>query len=511
MRELTLQRRLLGGLRLTAHKQDSTRRPVRRGYIPRQLILPLAWLPDHHALPLVAVGDRVLRGQVVARSQASSAEPVHASTSGHVTAIQPHPVAGPPDSMSLAIIIRADGLDEAAPVAPMAGQQLGPVAVLDRVRDAGIVGLGGALYPTDRKLKPVADDLTLILNGAECEPYISCDDMLMREQAAEVLAGALLMCDLSGAGRCIVAIERDKPEAIATIIKALEAINDERLELAQVPTVYPAGGERQLIQLLTGIEIPSGRYPTDVGFICHNVATAVALNRLYHSGEPLISRIVTITGKGVAEPQNIEARIGTPIAELIELAGGYEPGVSRLIMGGSMMGVSLPTDEIPVTKASNCIVAATREEIYLAGDEMPCIRCGDCATVCPARLLPQELIRTLKAGDHAGAAGLALADCIECGCCDVVCPSHIPLTEAFRRGKHELALLIAEQTAADQANRRIEARSRRLSQQAADEARQRQSLQDAVRGDPQSRRDALREVLARASQTKRDRNADEPR
>jgi electron transport complex protein RnfC len=508
MRELTLERRLLGGLRLTAHKQDSTRQPVRRGYIPRQLILPLALSPDREAVPLVTIGDRVLRGQVVARSETGPSETMHASTSGHVSAIESWPVAGPPGSVSSAIVIRADGLDEATPFVPMGKQQLDPITALNRVRDAGIVGLGGALYPTDRKLKPVAHELTLILNGAECEPYISCDDMLMREQSLDVVAGALLMCDLSGASRCIVAIERDKPDAIARIISALETISDARIELAQVPTVYPAGGERQLIQLLTGIEIPSGRYPTDVGFICQNVATAVALHHLYQSGEPLISRIVTVTGKGVAQPQNIKARIGTPIAELIELAGGYGPQVSRLIMGGSMMGLALPTDAIPVTKATNCIVAATRDEVYAAGEERPCIRCGDCAAVCPARLLPQELIRSLKAGDPAGAAELALSDCIECGCCDVVCPSHIPLTQAFRQGKHDLALLLAQRTAASRAEQRIHERTRRLSQQAADEAGQRQALQDAVRGDAQSRRDAVREVLARAAQAKPDSNSD---
>ncbi|MBT8061123.1 MAG: electron transport complex subunit RsxC, partial [Gammaproteobacteria bacterium] len=333
-----------------------------------------------------------------------------------------------------------------------------------------------------------------------CEPYITCDDMLMQEQAQEVVAGAVLMCDLAGVARCIVAIERDKPLAIEAMADALDAIDDDRFELAQVPTVYPAGGERQLIQLLAGIEVPSGRFPTDVGYICQNVATAVALYRVLRQGTPLTSRIVTITGQGVASPQNVEARIGAPIAELIEQTGGYQPQVGHLIMGGTMMGIALETDAVPVTKATNCIIAATAAEVYRQGEQMPCIRCGDCAEVCPARLLPQELIRSLNEQDLDTAAGLGLSDCIECGCCDVVCPSHIPLTEGFRTGKHDLAMLAAERAAAALAEARVSRRAERLDKAATEEALSRQDLQAAVRGDRQTRREAVREVLARARQ-----------
>jgi electron transport complex protein RnfC len=508
MRDLTLQRRLLGGLRLVAHKHRSTRQPILRGLIPSQLILPLNLPRGATATPLVAVGDRVLGGQPVANDQSPAGEVIHASTSGQVTAIEPRPVVGPPGSVSPAIVIRADGEDRSLPHAAPATESSDAACVLRRVRNGGIVGLGGALFPTADKLAPHPGDLTLVLNGAECEPYISCDDMLMQEQAKEVVAGAVLMSDLAGAARCIVAIERDKPAAIAAMAAGLNAIGDDRFELAQVPTVYPAGGERQLIQLLAGIEIPSGRFPTDIGFICQNVATAVALYRVLRLGTPLTSRIVTITGQGVTFPQNVEARIGAPIAELIEQIGGYEPQVSHLIMGGTMMGIALETDAVPVTKATNCIIAATAAEVYQQGEQMPCIRCGDCAEVCPARLLPQELIRSLNAQDPDTAASLGLSDCIECGCCDVVCPSHIPLTEGFRAGKHAFAILAAERAAAARAEARVSRRAQRLEKTAAEETLARQDLQAAVRGDRETRQEAVREVLARARQREIDHGQD---
>ncbi len=496
MRELTLERRLLGGLRLAAHKQHTTTRPIRRGFVPRELIIPL---PDGPTATdtLVAVGEPVLRGQPLAATGEGVAIS-HASSSGQVVAIEPRPMPGPPGTTAPAVVIHTDGRDQAIPMTPLAGQSLSRDDMLQRLQDAGLVGLGGALFPTAEKLRSRSEQFTLILNGAECEPYISCDDMLMREQARDVLDGAALMCDFSGAGRCIVAIERDKPEAISAIAAALDEQEDDRFELAQVPTVYPAGGERQLIQLLAGIEVPSGRYPTDVNFLCQNVGTAVALAKLYAHGEPLTSRIVTVTGKGVRTPQNIEAPIGTPIAELIGAAGGYSGNVARLIMGGSMMGIALDSDARPVTKATNCVVAAAPDEVYTPGTARPCIRCGDCARVCPARLLPQELIRSLTGDDLERVASLGLADCIECGCCDVVCPSHITLTERFRGGKHSLALWTAEQAAAARAEARVARREQRLDLAANREAEERRALLAPMQGDREARQRALQAVIERA-------------
>jgi electron transport complex protein RnfC len=365
---------------------------------------------------------------------------VHASTSGVVRAIEERAVlAGNGVQLSQCIVIETDGRDESLPASELPPWPTTAERQRAAVRAAGIVGLGGAVYPTADKLATPVPCKTLIINGAECEPYISCDDMLMRESPAEIVAGALLLTEVLAAPRCIIAIERDKPQAMEAIEAAAQSIDDPRLKLAEVPTIYPAGGEKQLVELLTGEEVPSGRYPSEFGYVCQNVGTAFAAQRLRVEREPLLARVVTVTGGGVRTPQNVEAPIGTPIAELIALCGGYNEGVARLIAGGSMMGYALPDDELPVTKATNCIIAALAEEVRTDTYEWPCIRCGDCAMVCPSRLLPQDLLVAATTSDHASLHALGLQDCIECGCCDVICPSQIMLTERFRIAKRAVA------------------------------------------------------------------------
>ena len=254
------------------------------------------------------------------------------------------------------------------------------------IRNAGIVGLGGAVFSTAEKLGGGADCELVILNGAECEPYISCDDLLMREHPLQVARGALAILELVGAQSAVLAVELDKPEALQAMLKAADRLGDPRLQFARVPTVYPAGGERQLVEVLTGREVPSGAYPLAAKCICHNVGTAYALDRLIRKGEPLISRIVTVTGRGLARPGNVEVPIGTLIRDLVEFCGGYRAEVGRLILGGNMMGYALPSDELPITKAGNCILAALPEEVRESFAEWPCVRCGDCADVCPPRV-----------------------------------------------------------------------------------------------------------------------------
>jgi electron transport complex protein RnfC len=442
-------------------KAASTNQPIRQAKLPPKLYIPVDSRRD--ALPALKIqlGDRVLRGQMVAEGPAESGIPAaHASSSGTVSAIVERlGVFGDEARVSICVEIETDGHDaRCTSHAPERGRAPG----YEAIRAAGIVGLGGAGFSSATKLRNTQTCKTLIVNGAECEPYISCDDMLMREAAAEIVAGCAELTELIGAETCIIAIERDKTQAIASMRAAAIALDDPRMAIAEIPSVYPAGGERQLIELLLATEVPSGRYPSDVGVLCHNVGTTLAIHRALDAGLPLIERVVTVAGKGVASPCNVLARIGTPIADVIEFCGGYTDDAAYLIVGGSMMGTSLPHDDVIVTKTTNCIIVASDDEFSAAEREWPCIRCGECASACPARLLPQELIRAAQTERFDDLAALGLGDCIACGCCDVVCPSHIPLTSQFRAAKTTLAARLREAQFAASAQARFEARAARL-------------------------------------------------
>lgn len=508
MLEYTPDRRPTGGLRLPAHKEASTAQPIARGFVPRTLVLALQQHQGPPTTPVVRRGERVLKGQVVARARALRSAAVHASTSGHVRAIEDRLV---PSVHAVhrtrCIVIDADGEDEPLPPGAGSAWPEDPEEQLKSIRDGGIVGLGGGVFPTAEKLGPQTPCKVLIINGVECEPYISCDDMLMREAAAEIIDGALIMRDLLGAPECIVAVERDKPQAIEALLEAGRASGDATLRLADIPTIYPTGGERQLVEMLTGEEVPSTHYPSEIGYICQNVGTAFALHRLVRAGEPLLSRIVTVAGDGIARPQNVETPIGTPIGELIEFCGGYRGDVDRLILGGSMMGYALPNDEMPITKGSNCLIAAVRREVRQDFSERFCIRCGNCGTACPARLLPQELLRAARDNDHALLDEFGLTDCIECGCCDVICPSHIPLTEVFRNAKfaharHQRQEVFSAET--QQRFRRHEERKRASVQRGKDLQDQ---LKHEVETDEAARQRAIEAAIKRARQ-RRDHDAD---
>lgn len=454
------------GLQLDAHKSMSTQQPIRALAATREVILPLDQHTGVASVPIVQRGDRVEKGQPIAKPGATLSAWLHAPVSGTVSAIELRPAPHREGGSTLSIVIDNDGAEtlHAANVPLDDYQALTPEALCEHIGLGGIVGLGGAGFPTAAKLAREDPDrpLDLILNGAECEPYISCDDMLMRERARDIVLGAQIMLYAVQAQRCVIAIEHDKPQAEASMRAALTEAADPRLELAIIGTEYPAGGERQLIAAIDQREVPSGGLPQDVGVICQNVGTAAAVTRWVVNGEPLISRIVTVTGAGVRQPANLEVRFGTSIARLIEACGGYSDAAERLIMGGSMMGVPLPRDDLPVVKGTNCILAASTAELQPRAHEMPCIRCGECAQVCPVALLPMELHFHTCSRDLEPLTTLGLLDCIECGCCDYVCPSQIPLAHRFRQMKPTLIEHLDRGARADHYRERFETRNERV-------------------------------------------------
>ena len=463
-----------GGLKLEGHKTLSTGEAILDMRIPRWIVLPVQQHIGDSAEVLVKAGDRVRKGQLVARAAGYVSAPIHASTSGTVIAVEERPVPHPSGMNALCVVIETDGRDDwiSDRLEPLEDYlNLDGVTLRNRVREAGIVGLGGAAFPASVKLNPPPgrEIETLIINGAECEPYITCDDMLMREHAHDVIEGTRIVQRVLQAKRCLIGIEDNKPKAIEAMRTALgEETSD--IEIVKVPTRYPTGGEKQLIKVLTGREVPSNGLPGDIGIVCHNVGTVAAVYRAVAQGIPLLSRVVTVTGLGVRHPRNVEVLIGTPISEVVAFTGGYDDGVERLIMGGPMMGFALGSDEVPVIKATNCILAAGRGEVDEPGPAMPCIRCGECQRVCPAVLLPQQLYWHARARDFDKAQDFALFDCIECGCCSYVCPSNIPLVQYYRFAKTEIWEQEREKRKADVARQRHEFRQERIEREEREKA-----------------------------------------
>ncbi len=459
-----------GGVEVPGHKEISTSRPVEPAPLPKRLILPLSQHLGAPAEPLVAVGDRVLKGQMIASPAGFVSAPLHAGSSGTVVAIGEHPVPHPSGLAAPCITIETDGEERWVKRERHDFRRLEPARIREMVRQAGIVGLGGAGFPAFIKLNPGRSVGTLIINAAECEPYITSDDMLMRERPEQILRGLQIIRRAVQARRCIVAIEENKPEAERSLRQGLQRLEEgDEVEIVTIPARYPAGGEKQLIQMVTGQEVPSGGLPVQIGVVCHNVSTAAAVYRAVELGEPLLSRYVTVTGGAVAEPRNLEALIGTPVAELLALCGTALDAVQEVIMGGPMMGISLASLQVPLVKTGNCLLAVARGEIEHAA-VMPCIRCGSCADVCPISLLPQQMYWHARARDFDRIQEYDLFDCIECGCCAYVCPSNIPLVHYYRFAKSEIRALQEQKRKADIARERHELRERRLAREKAERA-----------------------------------------
>ena len=451
-----------GGIHPAERKELSNRTPVQTAPLAKRLTLPLAQHIGASAEPVVSVGERVLKGQLIAAANGFVSAPVHAPTSGTVSFIGPQPYPHVSGMLAPAIVIDSDGLDEWIELTPCADYcDLEHSVLLERIRQAGISGLGGAGFPAAVKLiaRPTQKIHTLIINGTECEPYITADDLLMRTYANELISGIDILVQLIQPDQVLIGIEDNKPEAIAAVRAAL---NERSYQLKVFPTKYPSGGEKQLIQILTGVEVPSGGLPADIGMLCQNVGTCVAIHDAVVHGKPLISRITTLTGEALAQPMNVEVLLGTPVDELLAFAGLQPSKLNRLIMGGPMMGFTLPDFAVPVIKTTNCLLASTAAELPLAPPAMPCIRCGECAEACPASLLPQQLHFFAIGQEHEQLKAHNLFDCIECGACAYVCPSSIPLVQYYRAAKGEIRELEQKQLKAEQSKQRFELRQERL-------------------------------------------------
>ncbi|MBL0440399.1 electron transport complex subunit RsxC [Aeromonas veronii] len=460
-----------GGIHPADNKLQSSQSPVVDAGLPPRLIIPLR----QHAGPagdlLVKVGDKVKKGQPLTRYAKGRVVPVHASTSGTITEIGNHTVAHPSGLGDLCIILTPDGEDEW-------GERNGKPdywnlergELLERIQQAGVAGLGGAVFPTHSKLDG-RGQLTeiLIVNGLECEPYITTDDRLMQQYADEIMDGIRVLKHLLKPKLTLIGVEDNKPEAIEQLTRHA---TDEDVLVKTVPTKYPSGGAKQTIELLTGRQVPKGGRAVDIGIMVLNVATVFAIKRAIIDGEPLIERIVTLTGDSFKKPGNAWVRLGTPVRWLLQRFELQPEAEQRVIMGGPMMGFTLPHAMVPVVKATNCLLAPTQAELPAPGPEQPCIRCSACADACPATLLPQELYWYSRAKEYDKAEKLNLMDCIECGACAWVCPSEIPLVQYYKIAKDDIREARAEAEKAERAKQRFEAKQARFEREkAAREAR----------------------------------------
>jgi electron transport complex protein RnfC len=450
--------RFNGGVKPAYHKEASTELPIATVPMPTELVIPLHQSIGGTPHPLVSPGDRVLKGQRIGSADGNVSVAVHASTSGLVRAVEQRTMPHPSGLPGLCVVLEPDGLETWCERDPFDFRSAHPDEVRDYLRDAGIVGLGGAVFPSHLKLNPGRKGKldTLVINGAECEPFITCDDVLMRERPEDVLKGVVLMRDMLEAQQILIGIEDNKPEAIAAMQKAAKASGEKSLAVVAVPTRYPAGGAKQLIRVLTGIEVPHGQRSTDYGVQCFNVGTAYAIYEAIALGRPMVSRIVTVGGN-VAKPRNYEVLFGTRMSDLLRLAES-RPDSDRIIMGGPMMGIAMPGGDVPVVKATNCVLAGSAVLFPPPPPEMPCIRCGECAKACPADLQPFEMYWFARAKIFGKAQEYHLFDCIECGCCAYVCPSKIPLVDYYRFAKTEIWAREREKEAADTARQRYEFR-----------------------------------------------------
>ncbi|MBJ9074814.1 electron transport complex subunit RsxC [Citrobacter amalonaticus] len=485
-----------GGIHPPEMKTQSNGTPLRQVPLAQRFVMPLKQHIGAEGELCVAEGQYVLRGQALTRGWGRML-PVHAPTSGTVVAIAPHSTAHPSALAELSVIIDADGEDrwiEREGWQDYRSQSR--EALIERIHQFGVAGLGGAGFPTGNKLKGGGDKIeTLIINAAECEPYITADDRLMQDCAAQVVEGIRILAHILQPREVLIGIEDNKPQAISMLRAVLADARD--ISLRVIPTKYPSGGAKQLTQILTGKQVPHGGRSSDIGVLMQNVGTAYAVKRAIVDGEPITERVVTLTGEAVSRPGNVWARLGTPVKHLLNDAGFCPSADQMVIMGGPLMGFTLPWLDVPVVKITNCLLAPSATEMGEPQEEKGCIRCSACADACPADLLPQQLYWFSKGQQHDKATAHNIADCIECGACAWVCPSNIPLVQYFRQEKAELYAISQEEKRAAEAKARFEARQARLEREKA--ARLERHKKAAVRPAAKDQ-DAIAAALARVKE-----------
>ncbi|VGM96712.1 Nitrogen fixation protein rnfC [uncultured Avibacterium sp.] len=451
-----------GGINPPEMKSQSNHTPIRPADLVETYYIPVKQHAGNTGNLLVKEGDRVLKGQPLTQGDNLRTLPVHAPTSGIISAILPYTAAHPSGLPELTIQIQADGKDEwrkQHPIEDFLSQT--PEQLIEKIYHAGIAGLGGAVFPTAAKIQSAENKVKLlIINGAECEPYITCDDRLMQDRPKEIIEGIRILRYILRPEKVVIAIEDNKPKAVKALKHALKGAND--IEIRVIPTKYPSGAAKQLIQVLTGIEVPSGQRSSSIGVLMHNVGTAFAIKRAVINDEPLIERVVTLTGDKIPHKGNLLVRLGTPISALLQQVGYQYDARFPVFMGGPMMGFILPNLNAPVTKVTNCLLTPDHFEYAEPEPEQACIRCSACSDACPVHLMPQQLYWFARSEDHQKSEQYALQDCIECGLCAYVCPSHIPLIQYFRQEKAKIWEIKEQAQKSHEAKLRFEARQARL-------------------------------------------------
>ncbi|MCG6860907.1 MAG: electron transport complex subunit RsxC [Chromatiaceae bacterium] len=455
--------KIRGGVHPEDRKTLSANRPIEDLGLPPLLHIPLQQHIGALATPAVRRGQKVAKGQLLANSQGMISAPVHAPTSGRIVGIGSYPAHHASGLNVRTVSLQADGEDRWSEDIQGTDDpfSLSPEEIAARVAAAGIVGMGGATFPSAVKLnlRKRYRLHTLVINGAECEPYLTCDDRLMREQPEAVLDGARIMARALGVSEILIGIEDNKPEAQAVMEQAAKVIGSVRV--AHLPTRYPMGSEKHLVQTVTGRETPARGLTADIGVVVHNPSTALAVHEALRYGRPLVSRVMTVSGGAIRKPGNLRVPLGTPIQHVIDHCGGFTTEPARLVSGGPMMGQPLPSTRIPTVKGANGLLALTEAETSCR-ETMPCIRCASCVQACPCGLLPVEMVAHARAGDLEGVVKLGLMDCIGCGSCSYVCPSHIPLVQYFNYAKGEMAARGRAKQKQTETRRLIEQRTARM-------------------------------------------------